>query len=485
MAETIVPIPGPPPLPLIGNLRDIDLNNTIQSFERLAETYGPIFKLYLGGSERVFITNHELANEVLSRKDFVKKITGATEHLAKVMPEGILTATHGQESWGLTRRTLNPVFTKGAVKEMFPEMLDIASQLVLKWARFGPEEEFDVQEEFTRLSMDTIALCAMGTRFNSFYRENQAEFVQRFGDIFNEVQRRSNRPEWYTAMMWEANRLLDENIQFVRDFCAELVSERRANPADGKKNTIFDAMVNRRDPVSGKELSSSTITDNMITFLFAGHDTTSGLLSFVLAHLIMNPDAYAKLQEEVDRVLGDGAITPDHLNELHYTRACLRETLRLEPPSPGLVLMPLAEPNERAVVGGKYVIQGGQTTVVLIPTLHRDPDSFGPDADEFKPERMLEDNFKKLPKNAFKPFGNGQRSCIGNEFATQQAMMVTAILFQKFDFTFVDPDYELQYQPSLHRKAKDLYIRARLRPGVDATSLNRDLFTPATNVTRQ
>lgn len=119
MSESI-PIPGPPALPLIGNLRDIDLNNTVQSFLSLAKTYGPIFKLYLGGSERIFIAEHELANEVLSRKDFVKKITGTTEHLAKLIPQGILTANHGQESWGLARRTLNPAFTKASVKDMFP-----------------------------------------------------------------------------------------------------------------------------------------------------------------------------------------------------------------------------------------------------------------------------------------------------------------------------------------------------------------------------
>lgn len=119
MAET-TPIPGPPGLPLIGNLKDIDLNNTVQSFMSLSETYGPIFKLYLGGSERIFVTDYELANELCSRKDFVKKITGTTEHLAKVMPDGILTAQHGQESWGLTRRTLNPAFTKASVKDMFP-----------------------------------------------------------------------------------------------------------------------------------------------------------------------------------------------------------------------------------------------------------------------------------------------------------------------------------------------------------------------------
>ncbi|KAF3015030.1 hypothetical protein E8E14_009804 [Neopestalotiopsis sp. 37M] len=336
MSESLS-IPGPPPLPLIGNLRDIDLNNTIQSFTSLAKTYGPIFKLHLGGSERVFITNHELANEVLSRKDIVKKITGTTEHLAKLIPHGILTANHGQESWGLTRRTLNPAFTKASVKDMFPEVLDIVSQLVLKWARFGSGEPFDLQEEFTRLTMDTIALCAMGTRFNSFYREELHPFVQKFGEVFEELQRRSNRPEWYTSLMWEANKLHDENVQFIRSFCSDLVNQRKAEPTD--KRDIFNALLKRRDPVTGKELSLDIITDNMITFLFAGKDTS-------------------------------------------------------------LTLSPCA-------------------------------------------------------------------------------IVAVAVLFQNFDFKFADPDYELQYQPSLHRKAKDLHIYATLRPNVDIMSLHRDLFSPA------
>lgn len=57
--------------------------------------------------------------------------------------------------------------------------------------------------------------------------------------------------------------------------------------------------------------------------------------------------------------------------------------------------------------------------------------------------------------------------------------MVLAVLFQKFDFSFANPYYQLQYQPSLHRKAKDLYIKARLRPNIDIMSLHRDLFPPS------
>ncbi|KAI1074259.1 cytochrome P450 [Whalleya microplaca] len=481
------PIPGPPSWPLIGNLLDIDLNNTIQSFTALNKEWGPIFKLRLGGTDRIFLGSQELVNEVCSRKEFAKHIMGAIGALAKVLPYGLFTADSAQESWGQARRTMNPAFTPASVKNMFDEMLDITSQLVLKWARHGPENPIDVSADFTRLTLDTIALTAMDTRFNSFYHDEFHPFVRRFGAIFSEIQRRSNRPAWFTWMQWTANRQFDENSDFVRNFCAEILARRRRVERDSSldRQDVFTAMLHRRDPVTGKQLTDSMIIDNMITFLFAGHDTTAGLLSFLIFHLIRNPDAYAKVQEEIDRVLGGGAMTVDHLSALPYVKACLLETLRLEPPAQMIGVTPLVDDDAPVIIGKRYEIRRGQTALVFIPVLHRDPAVFGDDAGEFRPERMTEENLTNLPKNAFKPFGNTPRSCIGNDFAIQEATVAVAVLFQRFDFSLVDPDHKLQYQPSLNRKPKDLFIYARLRPQFDILSLHRDLFIPTSAGTKE
>ncbi|KAM7198211.1 Cytochrome P450 [Naviculisporaceae sp. PSN 640] len=387
-------------------------------------------------------------------------------------------------------------------------MLDIASQLVLKWARHGPKAPIDVTADFTRSTLDTLALTAMDTRFNSFYHDELHPFVRSFGDMFSEMQRRSNRPAWYTALQWTANRQFDENNAFIRAFCAEVLAYRREREKEeacgdseqqhwlSNRKDVFTAMLHRRDPVTGEQLEDSVIIDNMITFLFAGHDTTAGLLSFLLFHLIRNRDAYKKLQDEIDRVIGTAAMTVDHLDKLPYLKACLYETLRLDPPAQAFALTPQVQvqhgtekiPKDQdqdhdsqspVLLGGRYPINYGQSAIVIIPSLHRDKSVFGEDANEFRPERMTKDKMDNLPRNSFKPFGNGVRQCIGSNFALQEAMITAAVLLQKFDFDLVDPDYQLLYQPSLNRKPKDLYVYARLRPGVDILSLHRDLFVPS------
>jgi cytochrome P450/NADPH-cytochrome P450 reductase len=110
--------------------------------------------------------------------------------------------------------------------------------------------------------------------------------------------------------------------------------------------------------------------------------------------------------------------------------------------------------------------------------IHRDPVAYGEDAEEFRPERMLDEEFDRRNKefpNCWKPFGNGMRACIGRPFAWQEALLVLAILLQNFNFSMEDASYQLQIKQTLTIKPKDFFMRAHLRNGVSATSLERKL----------
>jgi len=138
------------------------------------------------------------------------------------------------------------------------------------------------------------------------------------------------------------------------------------------------------------------------------------------------------------------------------------------------------------LIDGRYLVKKDESCVVLLKHTHRDKEIFGEDADEFRPERMLDENFNKLPPGAFKPFGNGQRACIGRNFALQEATLMLVMLLQNFNLVLDDPSYELQFKQTLTMKPKNFKIRASLREGLTPITLQqRLLYGTPTSSTEQ
>jgi cytochrome P450/NADPH-cytochrome P450 reductase len=112
---------------------------------------------------------------------------------------------------------------------MYTDMMDIASQLVLKWERFGPEHVFDATEDFTRLAFDTISLCAMGHRLNSFYTDRVPEFVQAMGDFLKECYHRPRRLKLVSAFMTSQNAKWEADAEKMTELCSSSKSIKHLN----------------------------------------------------------------------------------------------------------------------------------------------------------------------------------------------------------------------------------------------------------------
>ncbi|PSN59760.1 cytochrome P450 [Corynespora cassiicola Philippines] len=466
-------IPGPPGLPLVGNISDIDAENPIQSLCNLTDIYGPIWRFNLAGAPRIVIASQALMNEISDEERFSKVIAAALKEVRNGVHDGLFTAMGPQEkNWGIAHRVLMPALGPLAIRNMFDEMHDIASQLVMKWARHGPGHVIQVTDDFTRLTLDTIALCAMDYRFNSYYQDKMHPFVESMADFLKTSGDRSRRGA-IAQMFYKAEaQKYWEDIELLRNTSLEVIQNRKGNPTD--KKDLLNGMLNGVDPKTGEKMSEESVIDNMITFLIAGHETTSGLLSFAFYYLLKNPEAYEKAQQEVDQVIGKNPITVDHLTKIPYLNAVLRETLRLSPTAPSIAL----QAKEDTIIGGEYAVQAGTPLLALFAKIHRDPAVYGEDNEEFRPERMLDEPFEQRNKefpNSWKPFGNGMRACIGRPFAWQEALLVTAILLQNFNFTMEDPSYQLQIKQTLTIKPKGFYMRAHLRNHISATSLERSL----------
>jgi cytochrome P450/NADPH-cytochrome P450 reductase len=228
-------IPGPPGLPILGNATDIDPENPNQSFSNLSDIYGPIWKFHLGGQPRIVIASQALMNEVADEERFSKVVSATLQQVRNGTGNGLFTAYGPEEkNWGIAHRILMPALGPLAIRNMFDEMHDIATQMVMKWARHGSDHVIQVTDDFTRLTLDTIALCAMDYRFNSYYSENVHPFVEAMGDYLKVSGDRARRPAVQQMFYRQENHKYWEDIELLRKTSRGVIRSRMGNEADKK-----------------------------------------------------------------------------------------------------------------------------------------------------------------------------------------------------------------------------------------------------------
>jgi cytochrome P450/NADPH-cytochrome P450 reductase len=463
MTEPLAPedFPGPPGLPFLGNVRAIDLAQPIESLMSVAREYGPIFKLTSPGGISVVVSGVDLVSEICDDARFDKIITAGLSILAEgPVDAGLFTAHTDDPMWARAHGLLMAPFSMQAMRDYMPAMIDIADQLMGKWDRLNPGEEVDVPADMTRLTLDTIAVCGFGYRFNSFYRETPHPFVQAMVRVLDESQARIRQLPIQTRLKISAQRQFEEDQAFMASVVDDLIRKRRAMGDAADNTDLLGRMITGVDKQSGLTLPDENIRAQCITFLVAGHETTSGLMSFAIYFLLEHPEYLDRAREEVDRVLG-GTLQPtfDQVHELTYVRQVLDEALRLWPTAAGF----RRHAREDTVIGGgRYAIPEDLGMMVLSPMLHRDKSIWGEDAEEFNPDHTTPERMSTIPPNAYKPFGTGQRACIGRQFALQEATLVLGMLLQRFEL-IKDPSYQLHTKVTLTVKPADFFIQVRRR----------------------
>ena len=463
MTEPLAPedFPGPQGLPIIGNVRAIDLAQPIDSLMSIAREYGPIFKLTSPAGISAVVSGVDLVSEICDDARFDKVITAGLSILAEgPVDAGLFTAHTDDPMWARAHGILMAPFSMQAMRDYMPAMIDIADQLMDKWDRLNPDEQIDVAGDMTRLTLDTIALCGFGYRFNSFYRETPHPFVQAMIRVLDESQARLRQLPIQTRLKISAQRQFEEDQAFMANLVDDLIRKRRAMGDAADNTDLLGRMITGVDKQTGLNLPDENIRAQCLTFLIAGHETTSGLLSFATYFLLEHPEYLDRAREEVDRVLG-GTLQPtfDQLHELTYVRQVLDEALRLWPTAAGF----RRHAKEDTVIGGgRYAIPKDLAMMVFSPMLHRDQSIWGEDAEEFNPDHTRPERMSTIPPNAYKPFGTGQRACIGRQFALQEAVLVLGMLLQRFEL-IKDPNYQLHTKVTLTVKPADLYIQVKRR----------------------
>src|SRR4051812_711441 len=467
------PIPHPPKKPVVGNMLSLDPNAPVQHLVRLTKELGPIFWLDMMGAPLVIVAGHDLIDDLSDEKRSDRAVRVSLRRVRAVGGDGLFTADTNEPNWSKAHNILLQPFGNRAMTSYHPSMLDIAEQLVQKWERLNADDEIDVVHDMTALTLDTIGLCGFDYRFNSFYREDYHPFVESLVRSLETIMMTRGIP---LEGLWLQKRrqTLGQDVAFMNKMVDEIIAERRKNAeaAEGKKD-MLGAMMTGVDRTTGTQLDDVNIRYQINTFLIAGHETTSGLLSCTLYALLKHPEVLKKAYEEVDRVLGpDVGAKPTYqqVTQLTYITQILKEALRLWPPAPAYGIAPLKD----ETIGGKYKLKKNTFVTILVLALHRDPSVWGPNPDAFDPENFSKEAEAKRPINAWKPFGNGQRACIGRGFAMHEAALAIGMILQRFKL--IDHQrYQMHLKETLTIKPDGFKIKVRPR-----TDNDRGAFTGRT-----
>ncbi|MFE1191895.1 cytochrome P450 [Streptomyces olivaceoviridis] len=456
-------IPRPPHrVPLLGDVLGVDRHRPLQDSMRLARELGPIFRRRAFGKEFVFVWGARLVADLADESRFAKHVGLGVANLRPVAGDGLFTAYNHEPNWQLAHDVLAPGFSREAMEGYHGMMLSVADRLTDHWDRhLAAGRTVDVPGDMTRLTLETIARTGFGHDFGSFERDRPHPFVTAMVGTLAYAQRLNSVPGPLAPLLLRtAARRNAADIAHLNRTVDGLVAARRRS--GGGEGDLLDRMLATAHPRTGEKLSPENVRKQVITFLVAGHETTSGALSFALHHLARHPEIAARARAEVAQVWGD---TPrpgyDQVARLRYVRRVLDESLRLWPTAPAFA----REARRDTVLAGDHPMRRGAWTLVLTPMLHREPEVWGEDAERFDPDRFTPAAVRARPPHTFKPFGTGARACIGRQFALHEATLVLGLLLRRYDL-HADPGYRLSVAERLTLMPEGLRLRLERRPAL-------------------
>lgn len=414
------------------------------AFLTRARRAGDVVEIEFPGFRAILLHDPALIEQVLvTDAKHYSKDRFALE-LKRVLGEGLLTSEG--EFWLRQRRLAQPAFHKERIAGYASTMVSTTRD---ELARFVDGETRDIHADLMRLTLDIVGKTLFGADVTG-----RAEEI---GVALEAVMNRFADPvavavPHYDKLPTALNRNFREAVQNLDRMMRGLVrSHREGKTGDGKD--LLSMLLAARDE-EGHGMDETQLRDETITLLLAGHETTAIALSWAFVLLARHPDVRARLEAELDRVLGDRDPELRDLPELPFADAVIREAMRLYPPAWSIGREALMDTS----IGGFAVPKGSQVWIAQW-TVHRDPRWFSR-PDVFNPARWLDGLQKRIPKYAYFPFGGGPRLCVGHSFATMEAVLVLATIARRFRVELA-PDANLAWMPAITLRPKH-GVRARL-----------------------
>src|ERR1700734_4545401 len=252
------PIPRPPGSV---NLFYVDTAHPMEGLAELARKFGPIYELEVPGrGSRIIASSFEFVDPLCDESGFNKKVGAGLRQLAAgPAGRGLFTSETQNPNWRKAHNVLLPAFGMDAMRGYLPRMLDIASQMMLKWGRLNADDTVDVPADLTRLTLDTIALCGFDYRFNSFYRDTPHPFVLAMLNTLEAAQAIARELPIQTKLKPGRAKKVRADQEFMVETVRHIIEERRKSGALGRVNNLLDRMSTGVDPQVGEKLDETNI----------------------------------------------------------------------------------------------------------------------------------------------------------------------------------------------------------------------------------
>lgn len=414
--------PGPPGRRLVGNLTAFR-RNPLALLRSAREEYGDSIYLRMGGRYGAYAFFHpDQVKHVLQENHAAFRKVG---WLKTLLGDGLLTSEG--DAWLRQRRVMQPAFHRQQIAMLAPIMTTATERMLGRW-NSNAGSMIDISREMTRLTLTIVAQALFGVDVG----EESDAFRTAIGVLFEPTNYRLRHflriPRF---VPWPGDRRL-RRAHAVLDHAVQRVIEQHRQRRSADTADLLSMLLAVRDADTGAAFSDQFLRDQVMTLLFAGHETTASALSWIWYLLGQQHAVNERVRAELATVLGGRLPTVADIPRLTYTTMVIQEALRLYPPAWGITRQ-----TRRPTGIGGYLIPVGGTVVVSPYVTHRHP-AFWCHPDDFDPDHFLPEAVQDRPRFAFFPFGAGPRMCIGSGFAMLELQLVVATIAQAYRVTVPD-----------------------------------------------
>jgi len=416
--------------------------------ERLSKL-GDVTSFRLGPQQAYFLNDPELIRDLLVVNAHKFKKGRALQRAKTLLGEGLLTSEG--EFHLRQRRMIQPAFHRAQIADYSRSMVEFAEETSDNWR---DRETLDIDREMMHLTLRIV-----GKTLFSANVEDDADAVGKamtsMTTLFNFLLLPFS--EWLQKLPLPHSKRFKSARGTLDSVIYAIINDRRRSGEN--KGDLLSMLLNAQDEDDGSVMTDEQVRDEALTLFLAGHETTANLLTFTWYVLSQNPDAEAKLHEEIDRVLNGRSPTFEDISKLTYCEHVIAESMRLYPPAWAIGRL-ATEDHE---FGGFPVAKG--SLILISPYItHRDK-RFWSEPEVFRPERWEMQSVKVAGQRyIYFPFGGGIRRCIGEGFAWTEGILLLATLAGKWKLE-LDPGQKIALQPMITLRPKygmRMKIRSRI-----------------------